>query len=279
MNPVEANVPRFEPMTTGSLLDQTFRLYGGNFALIVGIVALSHVPIYVLHVLILWPQLAGVPEGAMVWMALGNALVSLLWALVAYPLAQGAATYAISERYLGNPVTILEGYRKAWSRFGTLLNTQISVGLRVLLGFLLLIIPGIIFMLAYAVAIPIVMVEGHKTRESMRRSWELSKGNRRKVFGVIFLLVILSWAWAAGSVLVSNLAFGESRIGALVEVALQDGGNLLVTPLGVIAAILLYYDFRIRKEGFDLERLGQELEGIAPQASRPPMITPEHGGG
>ena len=36
-------------------------------------------------------------------------------------------------------------------------------------------------------------------------------------------------------------------------------GQILVTPIGAGAAILLYYDLRIRKEGFDLQMLAQSM--------------------
>ena len=40
------NTPRFEAMTTGVLLDRAFRLYGGNFSLMLGITAAAYVPYY-----------------------------------------------------------------------------------------------------------------------------------------------------------------------------------------------------------------------------------------
>jgi hypothetical protein len=39
-----------------------------------------------------------------------------------------------------------------------------------------------------------------------------------------------------------------------------------LTPLAIIADILLYYDFRIRKEGFDLEMLNSSLAASAQSA-------------
>jgi hypothetical protein len=42
--------------------------------------------------------------------------------------------------------------------------------------------------------------------------------------------------------------------------------SLLLTPISAIAVTLLYYDFRIRKEGFDLEILSQSIAGPATEA-------------
>ena len=44
--------------------------------------------------------------------------------------------------------------------------------------------------------------------------------------------------------------------------------NVLTVPLYSIVAILLYYDLRIRKEGFDLELLASELDAGSRQITQ-----------
>jgi hypothetical protein len=58
---------------------------------------------------------------------------------------------------------------------------------------------------------------------------------------------------------------GESAGGGILNSALINLLSIFLTPLGIIAAILLYYDMRIRKEGFDLEMLSRALAS-EPQA-------------
>jgi hypothetical protein len=43
----------------------------------------------------------------------------------------------------------------------------------------------------------------------------------------------------------------------------------LVFPLTLVATVLLYYDSRIRKEGFDLEVLAQEMGSGPPPTAAP----------
>ena len=52
----------------------------------------------------------------------------------------------------------------------------------------------------------------------------------------------------------------HTMVTGLFEIA----GTILATPISAVAFILLYYDLRIRKEGFDLEMLSQTLGGSAP---------------
>jgi hypothetical protein len=160
------------------------------------------------------------------------------------------------------------------------LNAQISVGLRVLLGFILLIVPGILWMLSYAVTVPVVMMEGTKARESMQRSRDLTQGERGKVFGVMFIVGIIGFlpAMAVGA-LCRVILDVDSQSGVLIQEMLSNLVSLFIWPLGIIGAILLYYDFRIRKEGFDLEMLGrvfaEQTESAPPVAAAgPPPVEP-----
>jgi hypothetical protein len=61
---------------------------------------------------------------------------------------------------------------------------------------------------------------------------------------------------------------------SFLDSALNSLVSILITPVFIIATILLYYDMRIRKEGFDLEMLGRAFAAgpralaAAPTASR-----------
>lgn len=268
---MESVPPRFEAMTSGALLDRMFRLYGENFTLLLGIVAVSYAPIFGLQLVAQAVGLSLKGFAGPLIMALASFGVLLLILLVAYPLAEGAATYAISQRYLGRSVTIGQAYRRSCARWGTLLNAQVSVGLRVLGGTLLLIVPGILCALSYMTTIPAVMLEGGKARVSMKRSWELTQGGRGKVLGVMIVAGVLQWIPGLAVMLLLGLVVDrQSAAGQLLVQVLGNLASLVVLPLGVIGPLLLYYDFRIRKEGFDLEMLGQALSEPTPPAAAPP---------
>ncbi len=247
-------------MTVGSLLDRAFRMYGGNFALMLGIVAVSYVPIYAVSLALnAWAMTVG-GENAIYIKAGAQLVILLLGGLIAYPLSEGAAIVAVSERYLGRPASIGQAYRQALRRWGTILNAQISVGLRVLLGLILLIVPGVIWALNYSVTVPAVMLEGLKATDAMRRSKELTLGERSKVLSIMFVIGALFFVVGiAMAVAVSMVIALDTPGGELVLEVTSDLAQLFTSPLGVIAPILLYYDFRIRKEGFDLEMLSQAM--------------------
>ena len=270
-----ANTPRFEPMTTGALLDRAFRLYTGNFSLMLGITAGAYVPFYLI-MLALQSSIGGHLQSLLGGLSalLFQLIFMVFWASVAFPIASGATTYAISERYLGNEVTIGEALRRGLSHFWPLSIAQITATLRVLIGFLL-IIPGILWMLSYSLIVPAILIEGQRALPSLRRSSELVRGYRGKVFWVLLIINLLQAVLAGGIGMISNLLFSAaSASSAILGAALGNLLSIFLAPLGIIAAILLYYDMRIRKEGFDLEMLSRALANdaqsmaAAPSASR-----------
>ena len=90
-----------------------------------------------------------------------------------------------------------------------LLGTQVLVGIVVMLGFLLFIVPGIIFSLWFYVVIPVVVLEGLAGSRAMGRSRELVRGNLDKAFllglAVFLLGAIFGWALSSVAQLVPRL--------------------------------------------------------------------------
>lgn len=250
--------PRFEPMTIGMILDTTVRLYMQNMALMIGIIALSYLPYLIFLVLVTAVTSAGgqAPE----LLILASFLATALWMLIAQPLSVGATTYAMSERYLQHPVTIVEALRAAWQRYATLLWAQAVAGLVIMVGFFLLIVPGILWTLSYALVAPVVMLEAVNARGGRRRSWELVSGNRGKVFLILVVVSVLTIVvTGAVNAVVALLVETTSMTGQLTQQVITQLVSYVIIPVPTIANVLLYYDLRIRKEGFDLEMLSQAL--------------------
>src|SRR5262249_19880585 len=159
--------------------------------------------------------------------------------------------------------------------------TQFVGGLVVVFGFMLLVVPGILWMLSYALVPPIIMIEASSRtrkvfsltgepkgnaplitdrRDIPRRSWELVRGNRGRVFLVLFVFWLMSLLVSTGGGWFVGL-FVEPTSAAAVSAQsiVSNIIEIVILPLQTIAITLLYYDLRIRKEGFDLEMLSQAM--------------------
>lgn len=211
---------------------------------------------------------------------------------LAVMIAQAALTWAVSEIYLGTQVSIGTAYRHVLSRFWPLLGTTalatlviglpLTPGLAVVLfgatdavfviigGGLLLLgsIPSLVLGVLFALVVPVVVVEDRAYTAALARSRQLVGGHFWRVVGVFVVLGLLVQAVSCALVApVSVLAIGLFAMRAvalpIVQTGVQAVGGvttLLLTPLQLIGSILVYYDLRIRKEGFDLDRMAAELE-------------------
>jgi hypothetical protein len=255
---------RFEPMTVGMILDATFRLYLQNVGLILGIATLAHVPYFLFLVgfnALLFDAMTSqflfeATASSVTAVFVGAVLMVCLY-LWSYALSQGGITYAISERYLQRPITVFNALQVVWRRCGTLLWATFIVGFIVGFGFLLLIIPGILWALSYTLVVPVVLLETHDAARSRQRSWSLVEGYRGKAFVVLLTFGVLWVLIALG--LQSALIFLLGGTAGILGKVVGELVSLLLMPFVLIADVLLYYDLRMRKEGFDLEMLSQAL--------------------
>jgi hypothetical protein len=154
-------------------------------------------------------------------------------------------------------------------------HTAIVFGI-LTLGIVLLMIPALVYAvlmsLRYALALPACVLEDLKTRKSLRRGIDLSKGAR----GRIFVLGLLVGVIKLGVLSISQGFFffaafkHHGQVGAGLTAVSQVIGFFTNTFLGPIYATgitLLYYDQRVRHEGYDIEWMMQSAGLAAPAAT------------
>jgi hypothetical protein len=293
---------QFEPMSIGGILDRTFRLYKNNFVRFITIVAIIQVPITLIMLVSTslmqrgvsiqptveyedfsndetsnMEETTGEEEEVgfedMAWegsnptaIILGGIIMIVggISALLGNMLCQGALTKSVSEFYLGNEITVGQAYKFVLPKLLTLIGAGFLVGLIVWLGFIMCIVPGVIFGLWFALTTPSIIVENLRATKGMSRSKALASGNLGKIFCVGFLVILITWAisiplsWAG--LILSRLLFVKNYLlVSFINQLFSLVGQILATPIGAAAFILIYYDLRIRKEGFDLQMLAQAM--------------------
>ncbi|HEY2469342.1 MAG TPA: hypothetical protein VGI45_16095 [Terracidiphilus sp.] len=140
---------------------------------------------------------------------------------------------------------------------------------------------GVIMSLRYSLAVPACTVENLKARAAIRRSIQLSKGAR----GRIFMLGLLAGVIQIGLTGITQgffVVIGIKHHGAIpvwmsvMQQFLAFLTNTFVQPIYATGFTLFYYDQRVRKEGYDIERMMQtagmvqvESAAAAPQFSEP----------
>lgn len=126
---------------------------------------------------------------------------------------------------------------------GTLIVAGILAGLGIGIGFLLLIVPGVILLTWWSVIAPVVVVEKKGVLDAFGRSRELVGGQFWTVLGIVLITAILTAV--AGGILTAAFAFLPRFLEILI------GGTVaqaVVAPFSAIALTLTYFKLRETKE-------------------------------
>ena len=113
---------------------------------------------------------------------------------------------------------------------------------------------------SWMVAPAVLILEGAGPIVSLRRSWALSTGNRWRILGLIVLLFVIQIVL---STLLSTLLLASVTADQVVQLVVQQGVNVLASiawaPVYWGTFAVLYYDLRVRREGFDLQLAAEAL--------------------
>jgi len=274
------------PLSLGEILDRTFTLYRSHFALFLGITAIPQLLVLALQLTQLF--LAGSPRGlpgsatnpvalpAAAPVAAGaSVVVGLLGAVVgtiAYLLSQGATVSAVADLYLGRTPTIGASFQKVRRDLGTLFGVAMLNGLVVLVGFVLLILPGIYMLCRLMIAVPAAVLENLGPRSSLDRSFALTKDSAGRAFLILLLYFVLLFTFLALFQVPATMGLAAARgnpamvrLWLAITQVLASIGAVLVAPVLTIATSAFYFDLRVRKEALDLQVMlnpGGEISSV-----------------
>lgn len=211
-------------------------------------------------------------------------------AIIAFVLVQGVATAALSravaDSYLGLPIGVMDAYRRigrSWLRLVGALVLAILIGI---LLFVWLLVPcigwatgvGMLTFWGWAIVpliAPVVVLEKQSVTGCIRRVWDLARRRFWWTIGFVSILYLFAVIVTGGpSTLISlvfqylirtatrsgdilNLTIAQSVAQSLVTLVF----GLIYTPLQLTAITLLYFDLRVRTEGFDLALQAEGLSG------------------
>lgn len=162
------------------------------------------------------------------------------------------ATILTTDVYVGERTSVARIWTITWRDALDMIGLGCLAGLAVLVGFLCLIVPGLVLIAGLAVTGPALVIERLSPTEAFRRSWELTRGARLPIFGALFVL------WFGTGVVewfVESLLGDDHAVAAILEVVLTIVRSSLA---GVLAAVC-YTDLRAR-EGIDADVFAVELD-------------------
>jgi hypothetical protein len=253
-------------MGIGEILDSAIQLYRREWMALIGIVALVLVPLsflqfYLTRALSTAPVQPGLVRQDEITAAIvATGVLGIAEFLFVQPFLVAAVARAAANVYLGEPVTIGATYRFALTRVHSILWISILNFLALVLGLVLLVIPFFIVLVRMTFAPTVLVVEGIRGPKALGRSWRLAGGHFWRLAGTLLLAGLI--AGVVSSVLTVPTEFaalGLGENGWPVRALGSSLATVLVTPFSTLITVLLYFDLRIRKEGYDIEVLTQEL--------------------
>lgn len=179
-------------------------------------------------------------------------LVSTLIVLGLYvtPVSFIACLGALAALAKGLPVSVGGCLRSGIGALGAALGPIVASQLGILLGLVLLVVPGIYLAVRWAFVVPSVAIDGARGADAVRRSSSLVQGRWWRVLGS--LLVIEGLA-SAPTLLASAIGHLAGRLSGLDAAALAGDalGDVLGAPLAGVMLGLLYFDLRRAGAGPD----------------------------
>jgi hypothetical protein len=169
----------------------------------------------------------------------------------------GAITHGVINHLAGKRVSVAAMIGTGFRRLLPLLAVTVICYVMIVLGTMLLVVPGVLFFSALAVAIPAVVAERPGVFGAIGRSFALTKKNRLAILAVFLVLVPLSFGVTGfGSYLMPRLTSFSPMLGTLLGLAV----NMVFKTLLWIAPGVIYHDLREAKEGMQTAQLAAVFE-------------------
>lgn len=242
-SPTPPPVPAAKRIGVGDVVNETFSVYGQNFGALFG---------SALAVFIVVGVIAGVIQ-------IGDsfilALIATIVRLAGHALYTGFVVRLVQDVRDGRrDETVGDLFEAAMPAIVSLIVFGVLFGIAVGIGFVFLIVPGLILLTFWSVGAPAIVIEGIGPIDAFGRSWRLVRGNAWSVFGLLLLIWLIVLVI---QVVISAIGAAIGDVALVIAVVL---GTAITAPIYSLAVSILYFDLGD----------GAQPAPAAPQGAPPP---------
>ncbi len=181
----------------------------------------------------------------------GEAISTLLQSVLSLVLT-GALTYGVVQQMHDKPTGIGQLIGVGMRSLGRVFVTGLVTGLIIFIGFVVLVVPGIIATMLLYVAIPVTVMESKGVVDAIKRSADLTRGSRWVIFGAVLLMGIVTY----GVIFLCGFVFTTTttdfaRLPIWIEIAIP----LLLNPFSATLSSVCYVMLRQGKENVDVQQI------------------------
>jgi hypothetical protein len=267
-----------QPLGAGGVVRTAFELYAKQAVNLWTIVTLIVVPSQVIVWVITRLSLNGGTTFALngtVYTSNSTApaeIAIIVFGFLSGVLCIGALSRCLLDTYTGHPTGWRESLSFAAERLGPLIWLALLTGVLLAIGFILFIIPGIYLTVAWIVAVPVLMFEGHGGWGALSRSRELTSGHWWSTFGALLLglICIIGASIIVGAILSAIANSSSVNVILILSGVSRILSSIITYPILAAISAVLYADLRGRKEHIDTHHMtGVDTPEGAPE-------TPDH---
>jgi hypothetical protein len=285
-------IPTLRPLSVGEILDAGIKILTRHWRVLTLTVAGVVLPVQVIYVLLLASvapeQLKGTNTtdstssdpgaAAVVAFLIGLLLIGLTF-LVVFT----ACFKSVSDAWLGVQPSARRSLRFGLRRMPMVFLLYLVLWIALVLAFVALIVPFFWLSISWCLVIPVLLFERVGPFKAMRRSFQLVRGRwwaTLLLVAVGYLLATVVGAVIQGILLeIARTASNNNLVADSVAQVIGSTVSATITyPYAAAVLTILYFDQRVRKEGFDLQLLAEGLgTAIDPDAPLPaPLVGPDY---
>lgn len=140
--------------------------------------------------------------------------------------------FLVTERLLADRLPEGRGHR----RYGAIFGSGLLSGLGIVVGLFLLIVPGLVLVARWSVAVPIIVAENAGATESLGRSWDRTSPSAVPVF-LVYLIAMLVYAAGLAAIVA---AFSADTPDGIISILSLNTVASVLSVLGWVLAVAVY---------------------------------------
>jgi hypothetical protein len=247
-----------ENFQIGRVISRTFGTFARNAALFLLVAALAMLPVLLVNLYMGSPNymVVGTNRG---W---GFGVLVLAVQLVCPPLLQATLVQATITDLNGERPDLGQSLSTGVALFLPVVGITLVYFLGLIFGLVLLIVPGLILMTAWAVAIPARVVERTGFWGAFSRSGALTKNHRWKIFGLLLLYGIVAIVTSFLILAVAGVSFAkaDTMTGDIPYLVFDWIERVILSLVVAIGFTTAYYELRTVKEGMAPQQLAAAFD-------------------
>jgi type III secretory pathway component EscS len=246
-----ANSMRANADGLGSLYRRAFSLYSEYFPEFLKLSLLAHIPMFIVMAMTLVYRLADKQMSKSLQIGLGIplALFQIVAKFLTVSIIAGVTAVIVTQLAAMpmKPVKLRDAFRVLQRRRRPFFKTGILLGLRIILGWILCIVPGIVMTVRYYLWAPVVLMEGLEGKAARLRARLLASRSWRTIILVIliqYMVPILISSIVGGIIGFKASQQAQTKVRFKVFTEAIELINVFVLPLISIVPALLYLKMR-----------------------------------